>query len=116
MPIALETFDSQPSDPNHSALHVGHWNVKYCGDRIKRGQMNGKSANLNHAILTKLYPNIRRAADIPEKDIIMIMDCDHMVKPQIFMKMGACMLDRRVAVTLVPQVPISTLWPVCSRI
>jgi cellulose synthase/poly-beta-1,6-N-acetylglucosamine synthase-like glycosyltransferase len=81
--------------------------VRYCGDRVKRGQLNGKSANLNHAILTKLYPNIRRASDIPSKDVIMIMDCDHMVKPQIFMKMGACMLDRRVAVTLVPQVPNS---------
>jgi cellulose synthase/poly-beta-1,6-N-acetylglucosamine synthase-like glycosyltransferase len=81
--------------------------VRYCGDRVKRGQLNGKSANLNHAILTKLYPNIRRAADIPEKDIIMIMDCDHMVKPEIFMKMGACMLDLNVAVTLVPQVAAS---------
>jgi hypothetical protein len=31
------------------------------------------------------------------------MDCDHMVKPEIFLKMGACMLDSRVGVCLVPQ-------------
>jgi cellulose synthase/poly-beta-1,6-N-acetylglucosamine synthase-like glycosyltransferase len=84
--------------------HPGHYNVRYCGDRVKRGQLNGKSANLNHAILTKLYPNVLRAENIPDKDIIMIMDCDHMVKPEIFMKMGPCMLDPEVAVTLVPQV------------
>ena len=76
----------------------------YIGDRINRGQLNGKSANLNHTILTKIYPHTRCAADIPENDILMIMDCDHMVKPGIFLKMGACMLDSAVGVTLVPQV------------
>jgi cellulose synthase/poly-beta-1,6-N-acetylglucosamine synthase-like glycosyltransferase len=38
------------------------------------------------------------------QDILMIMDCDHMVKPEIFLKMGACMRDERVGVCLVPQV------------
>lgn len=33
----------------------------------------------------------------------MVMDCDHMAKPEIFNKMSPCMLDERVAVTLAPQ-------------
>jgi hypothetical protein len=33
----------------------------------------------------------------------MVMDCDHMAKPDIFNRMGPCMLDENVAVTLVPQ-------------
>jgi hypothetical protein len=83
---------------------AGHHNVMYVGDRVKRGQLNGKSANLNHTILTKIYPSIESVSEVPEDDIIMIMDCDHMVKPEIFLKMGSCMLDPDVGVTLIPQV------------
>ena len=36
-----------------------HSNVIYVGDRIKRGQLNGKSANLNHAIFSAIYPTAR---------------------------------------------------------
>ena len=43
------------------------------------------------------------ADEVPAKDILMVMDCDHMVKPDIFNKMAPCMLDEAVAVTLVPQ-------------
>lgn len=68
------------------------------------GQLNGKSANLNHVMLQKIFPGVRKYDEIPPKDIIMVIDCDHMVKPEIFNKMGPCMLDEKVAVTLVPQV------------
>jgi cellulose synthase/poly-beta-1,6-N-acetylglucosamine synthase-like glycosyltransferase len=86
------------------ALPAGHHNVVYVGDHVKRGQLNGKSANLNHAIFNQIYPELRCPADVPVKDVLMVMDCDHMVKPSIFLKMGACMLHTRVGVTLVPQV------------
>lgn len=76
----------------------------YIGDRVKRpGQLNGKSANLNHVVLQKIFPTIRAASEVPVKDILMVIDCDHMVKPDIFNKMAPCMLDEAVAVTLVPQ-------------
>lgn len=85
-------------------LHAGHTNIFYVGDRVKRpGQLNGKSANLNHVVLQKIFPNVSSADEIPPKDILMVMDCDHMVKPEIFNKMAPCMLDEAVAVTLVPQ-------------
>ena len=54
-------------------------------------------------VLTKIYPAARRPEDIPENDIVMVMDCDHMVKPEIFNKMAPCMRDRRVGTVLVPQ-------------
>jgi hypothetical protein len=57
--------------------------VFYVGDRIKQpGQLNGKSANLNHVLLHKIYPTVRKAEDVPLKDMFMVMDCDHMVRTQ----------------------------------
>ena len=39
------------------SMHAGHTNVHYVGDRVKKpSQLNGKSANLNHVLLTKIYP------------------------------------------------------------
>lgn len=68
---------------------AGHTNVFYVGDRVKRpGQLNGKSANLNHAILRNVFPSARTPQDIPLKDILLVMDVDHMVKPDIFNRMG----------------------------
>ena len=59
---------------------AGHNNVFYVGDRVKKAdQLNGKSANLNHVLLQKIYPNVRKAEEVPLKDIFMVMDCDHMV-------------------------------------
>lgn len=64
-------------------------NVFYIGDRVKRpGQLNGKSANLNHAILHKVFPSARTPQDVPAKDILLVMDVDHLVKPDIFNRMG----------------------------
>ena len=80
---------------------AGHYNVIYIGDRVKRGQLNGKSANLNHAIMNHIHRGKARPSDVAGSDILMIMDCDHMVKPDIFLKMGACMEEPEVAVTLV---------------
>jgi cellulose synthase/poly-beta-1,6-N-acetylglucosamine synthase-like glycosyltransferase len=120
---------------------AGHLNVFYIGDRVKRpgvtlslglspgsfvsvhqrfvsftlfrpaGQLNGKSANLNHAIMHKVYPEAQRPEDIPSTDMIMVMDVDHLVKPDIFNRMGPCMMDEEVAVTLVPQRFHNTLLP-----
>ena len=84
--------------------HAGHTNVFYIGDRVKRpGQHNGKSANMNHAILNYIYPGGRSAADVPASEVMLVMDCDHMVKPDIFNKMATCMLDESLAVLLAPQ-------------
>jgi hypothetical protein len=41
----------------------------------------------------------------------MVMDCDHMVKPDIFNKMGPCMLDERMAVCLAPQCFHNLVYP-----
>jgi hypothetical protein len=91
----------QPFIANDAA---GHNNVFYVGDRVRlAGQLNGKSANLNHVICTKIYPGVKRADQIPKKDILMVMDCDHMAKPEMFNKMGPCMRDLNVGVCLAPQ-------------
>lgn len=42
----------------------------------------------------------------------MVMDCDHMVKPDIYNKMAACMLgDMNMAVVLVPQSFFNLIMP-----
>jgi cellulose synthase/poly-beta-1,6-N-acetylglucosamine synthase-like glycosyltransferase len=94
---------------------AGHSNVYYIGDRERLpGQLNGKSANLNHVIMNKIYPGVKKAEEIPERDVIMVMDCDHMCKPEIFNRMGPCMRDRKVAVTLVPQSFHNVVYPGCA--
>ena len=85
-------------------LCAGHTNVFYVGDRVKRrGELNGKSANMNHAIMNKIFPGVRSPADVSAQEVILVMDCDHMVKPDIFDKMAPCMLDESLAVLLAPQ-------------
>jgi cellulose synthase/poly-beta-1,6-N-acetylglucosamine synthase-like glycosyltransferase len=54
-------------------------------------------------ICNKIYPGVTRADQIPKKDIIMVMDCDHMCKPETFNMMGPCMRDLNTGVTLLPQ-------------
>lgn len=94
-------------------MRAGHTNVFYVGDRVRLpGQLNGKSANLNHAILTKIYPAARRPGDIPEKDVVMVVDCDHCVKPDIFNRMAPALRDPGVGVVLVPQWFHNLLQPV----
>lgn len=76
----------------------------YVGDRVKRpGEINGKSANMNHTVLRKILPGARTAADVPAEHILLVMDCDHMVRPDFFRKTGPVMLDEAVAVAVVPQ-------------
>jgi cellulose synthase/poly-beta-1,6-N-acetylglucosamine synthase-like glycosyltransferase len=83
---------------------TGHKNVHYVGDRQRHpSQINGKSANINHVVTQKIYPAVTSPDDIPEKDILMVMDCDHMCKPNIFNKMGPCMRNLAVGITLAPQ-------------
>jgi cellulose synthase/poly-beta-1,6-N-acetylglucosamine synthase-like glycosyltransferase len=81
--------------------------VEYVGDRIKRGQLNGKSANLNN-VLSKIYAP---GASIPETDVIMVMDCDHNVDPAFFEKTCPVLLDGSKAVCLVPQAFHNTIQP-----
>jgi hypothetical protein len=42
---------------------------------MNAGQLNGKSSNLNHAVLEKIYPHTRCAADVPSKV------CSHVILP-----------------------------------
>ena len=85
-------------------LRAGHTNVRYIGDRVKRpGQLNGKSANVNHAVLNHIFPEARSAADVPARHLLLIMDCDHMAKPDMLHKLAPCMLDEAVGIALAPQ-------------
>ena len=69
----------RPSGRCHGGC-AGHRNVHYIGDRVKQpGQINGKSTNLNHVLLNHIYPWVQRPEDVPEKDLLLVMDCDHMV-------------------------------------
>jgi hypothetical protein len=79
--------------------------VTWVGDReALPHQLNGKSSNINHMVLSHMYPHVTATKDVPYRDILMVMDCDHLVEPEFFAKCCAVMLDRDVAVCLVPQV------------
>jgi hypothetical protein len=87
----------------YSHLECAGLNVIYVGDRIRcKGQLNGKSSNLNHVILQKIYPAVSKPAQVSWKDIFMIMDCDHLVQPAYFQKCCAVLLDKDVAVCPLP--------------
>ena len=62
-------------------------------------------------ICNKIYPGVTRADQIPTKDIVMVMDCDHMAKPQMFNIMGPCMRDLTVGVCLLPQWFHNLIYP-----
>jgi hypothetical protein len=84
-----------------TALHAfcAGQRVVYVGDRVRRkGQLNGKSSNLNHVILNKIYPNVTQPSEVSWKDVIMVMDCDHLVQRAFFQKCCTVLLDRDVAV------------------
>jgi hypothetical protein len=73
--------------------------VTWVGDRkALPHQLNGKSSNINHMVLKHMYPNVTATKEIPYKDILMVMDCDHLVEPEFFAKCCSVMLDRDVAV------------------
>ena len=92
----------------------GHTNVIWVGDRkALPHQLNGKSSNINHMVLRHMYPNVRQTADIPHKDILMVMDCDHLVEPEFFAKACAVMLDKDCAVCLIPQSFHNEVQPDC---
>ena len=61
-------------------------------------QLNGKSSNINHMVLNHMYPGLTETKDVPYRDILMVMDCDHLVEKEFFAKCCAVMLDRDVAV------------------
>jgi hypothetical protein len=81
------------------AEHCAGERVVYVGDRVRRpGQLNGKSSNLNHIILNKIYPDVTHSSQVSWKDILMVMDCDHLVERAYFHKCCATLLDKDVAV------------------
>lgn len=83
--------------------YAGH-NVRYVGDRKRRtNQLNGKSSNLNHILLSHIYPDVNHSNEVSWKDIIVVMDCDHLVTPAYFQKCCSVLLNKDVAVCLVPQ-------------
>jgi hypothetical protein len=89
-------------------------NVHWVGDRKKLPhQLNGKSSNINHVVLNRIYPHVQCTDDIPFRDVLMIMDCDHLVEPEFFAKTCAVMLDPDVAVCLVPQSFHNEVHPDC---
>ena len=91
--------------------------MRYVGDRVKRpGQLNGKSANVNNAVLNHIFPGARSAADVPARHILLIMDCDHMAKPDFFYKLAPCMLDEAVGIALAPQYFHNHVTPDCLDI
>lgn len=80
---------------------MGYHNVTWVGDRkALPHQLNGKSSNINHMVLNHMYPTVTATKEIPYKDILMVMDCDHLVEPEFFAKCCSVMLDRDVAVRL----------------
>lgn len=85
--------------------------VIYVGDRIKNPsvQLNGKSANINHIINTRIYPHGSEFVD--HSDVLMVMDCDHLVTREFFNKVCSVMIDPKNAVCLVPQAFHNTLEP-----
>jgi hypothetical protein len=50
---------------------------------------------------------------VPFRDVLMVMDCDHLVEPEFFAKACAVMLDRDVAVCLIPQSFHNEVQPDC---
>jgi hypothetical protein len=78
--------------------------VVYVGDRVRKpAQLNGKSSNLNHVILNHIYPDVQHSNEVSWKDVIVVMDCDHLVEPPYFQKCCSVLLNKDVAVCLVPQ-------------
>ena len=81
----------------------------------RKGQLNGKSSNLNHVILNKIYPAVTRSSEVSWKDIIQVMDCDHLVKPAYFQKSCAVLLDKDVAVRVRGKVQAACMCPKLCR-
>jgi hypothetical protein len=61
-----------------------------------------------HRHLWRQSESVNALQDIPYRDILMVMDCDHLVEPEFFAKCCAVMLDRDVAVCLVPQARVAS--------
>lgn len=92
-------------------MRAGH-NVRYIGDRIRKAkQLNGKSSNLNHVLLNHIYPDVNHSNEVSWKDIIVVMDCDHLVTEAYFQKCCSVLLNKDVAVCLVPQAFHNTIKP-----
>lgn len=83
---------------------AGHTNVHYVrAPALPPGDpRNRRSALLNHVLFRHIYPDARSAADIPPAHVLMVVACGHMAKPQLFNRVGPCMLDEAVSAAVVP--------------
>jgi hypothetical protein len=67
------------------------------------------SATQQHA--TRALTVARARAQVSWRDVLVVMDCDHLVERPFFHKACACLLDQNVAVVLMPQAFHNTIRP-----
>lgn len=61
------------------------------------GELNRRSAVLNYALFQHIFPEARRPEDIPERDVLLVVACGHMAKPELFNRVGPCLLGGAAA-------------------
>ncbi len=74
--------------------------VVYITGRVRqKGEVNGKSNNLNHC-LQQLYP---KGTTIPMSEVLMVLDADMVPNQTFFLKLLEVMQDEGIALCLTPQ-------------
>ncbi|GBF89253.1 six-hairpin glycosidase [Raphidocelis subcapitata] len=69
-----------------------------------KGEINGKSANLNNCLTKVIYPDLAaRPQDIPASEVLVVFDADMQAKRSFFCKILEVMVDDAVALCLTPQ-------------
>ncbi|GAX77149.1 hypothetical protein CEUSTIGMA_g4595.t1 [Chlamydomonas eustigma] len=92
-------------------LRMSGEDVVYVSGRIrKKGEVNGKSGNLNNALRNVIYKNYPKNelgeidwTEISNKECIVVFDADMNCKPDFFLKMLEVMVDDNISLTLSPQ-------------
>ncbi|KAI8463876.1 MAG: nucleotide-diphospho-sugar transferase [Monoraphidium minutum] len=79
--------------------------VSYVTGRTRtKGEINGKSANLNHCLKTVIYRELAaRPGDIPKEEVLVVFDADMQAKRNFFCKILEVMVDDSIALCLSPQ-------------
>ncbi|KAK9812548.1 hypothetical protein WJX73_008007 [Symbiochloris irregularis] len=93
--------DGQDADKEAWVSGLQDPRVRYLSKRRrKRGEVNGKSGNLNNAI-EKVYP---QQAQLSADDLLAIFDCDQVCHPDFFIKALPLMAESgEIAMVLTPQ-------------
>lgn len=64
--------------------------VYVSGRQRAKGEINGKSANLNNCLKNIVYPQyVGNPAAIPKEEVLVVFDADMQAKPYFFCKVGA---------------------------